>query len=257
MDQGVLYNKSQKILSGFTQYIVRLFSFGCTKSLLDIDYRHGFSYNSTSVMRGFRQTSDLQMRERSVGVSSLTVFMLTYFLSMLETEEERLTFAAFYEEHRNRCLRAALAITKSMDLAEDAVQDAFLRMIRHKDKYFTDFGKRTGTTIVIMVKSAALNILHRENQLVHSQLDESTPDCTPDVFRIVAGKDAVDRVQHHVSKLDEANQTVYEMKFLRGMSDGEIAEEIGITKNAVAIRIHKIRSSIISTMEAEGFDNVD
>jgi RNA polymerase sigma-70 factor (ECF subfamily) len=181
--------------------------------------------------------------------------MLSLYLSMLETEEERSTFAAFYEAHQNRCLRVALAITQNKDLAEEAVQEAFLRMIRHKEKYFTDPGKRTATTIVIIVKSEAINLLRRENRLGHEPLDESEPDRAPDAFRIVAGKDAVHRVKLHVSRLDEVNQAVYEMKFLRGLTDSEIAEEIGVSKNAAAVRIHKIRNGIISKLEAEVSEN--
>lgn len=185
--------------------------------------------------------------------------MLALFLSMLETEEERATFAAFYEKHKGRCLRVALAITKNQDWAEDAVQDAFLKMIKQKDEYFSDPRKRTGTQIVIIVRSRAIEILRREKRLDHSLLENVehlTPDHAPNAFRVAAGKDALERIKRHVSQLDEVNQAIYEMKFIRQMTDGEIAEEIGISKNAVALRAHKLRKSIIEKMEAEDAMNV-
>jgi RNA polymerase sigma-70 factor (ECF subfamily) len=177
---------------------------------------------------------------------------------MLETDEERSTFAVFYEKHKGRCLKVALAITHNQSWAEDAVQEAFLKMIKQKEKYFSDPRKRTGTQIVIIVKGKAIEVLRREKRLDHSFLEDVenlTPDRSPNAFRIAAGKDAVERVKHLVSQLDDINQTIYEMKFLRQMADGEIAEEIGISKNAVAVRAHKLRKSIIGKLEAE--DSID
>jgi len=177
---------------------------------------------------------------------------------MLESDEERASFAQFYNEHQGKCLAVAYAITKNHVWAEEAVHEAFLRMIRYKDKYFTDLRKRTVTLIVIMVRSEALNLLRREKRLDHAILDDVEPFIAneePDSFRIVAGKDALKRLEHHISQLDEISQALYEMKYILEKSDGEIAEFIGLSKNAVAIRIHRIRKGLIEVMRKEGYVN--
>jgi len=182
--------------------------------------------------------------------------MLALYIAMLETDEERGLFADFYEQHKGRCLQVALAITHNQAWAEDAVHNAFMRMIRHKDKYFTDPGKRTRTQIVIMVKSEALNLLKREKRLDHSLLDDVEPivaNDEPEAFRVASGKEAMAALQRHVSLLDETSRTLYQMKYISGRTDGEIADEVGITKNAVAIRIHKIRKSLLEKMRKEGY----
>ena len=177
-------------------------------------------------------------------------------LFVIEADEERLVLAEFYKEHKGKCLKVALAITRNQALAEEAIQDAFLRLIKNKEKYFSDSGKRTRTQIVIMVRSAALNILRREKRLDHKLLDDYEPilpNAEPDAYRIVAGKEAVDRLQYHVSQLDEVSQSIFEMKFLLGKSDGEIADMIGFQKNTVAVRIHRLKSSLFETMRKEGY----
>lgn len=182
--------------------------------------------------------------------------MLIIYLSMLETDEERESFAEFYEKHQGKCLAVANAITKNHVWAEEAVHNAFLRMIRHKDKYFTDLRKRTRTQIVIMVRSEAINILNREKKLDHIPLDDVEPiiaNDVPDNFRIAASKETMNRLEHHVSQLDEISQALFEMKYILDFSDGEIAERVGLSKNAVAIRVHRIRKKLIDDLRQEGF----
>jgi RNA polymerase sigma-70 factor (ECF subfamily) len=182
--------------------------------------------------------------------------MLVFYFGVLETDEERITFAAFYEEHLGKCLAAARSITNNRSWAEDAVQNAFLRMIRHKEKYFSDERKRTRSTIVIMVKSEAFNILKRENRLEHSLLENAEPfiaDGEPDMSRIIIGKESLDRLKKHLSTLDEVSQTLFEMKYILEMTDGEIAKTVGLSKNAVALRLHRMTKAAHDVLEKEGF----
>jgi RNA polymerase sigma-70 factor (ECF subfamily) len=175
---------------------------------------------------------------------------------MLETDDERKLFADFYDAHYGKCVALAFSITRNHAWAEDAVHNAFLKMIRHKDKYFVDLRKRTRTQIVIMVKSAAIDLLRCEKRLDHVLLDDYEtiiPNDEPDALRFVTSKEAVEKLQYYVSQLDEVSQTLYEMKWLLEQSDSEIAEEIGISKNAVAIRIHKIRKGLLENMKKDGY----
>jgi RNA polymerase sigma-70 factor (ECF subfamily) len=182
--------------------------------------------------------------------------MLSFYLSALDTEEEQRNFAKYYEKHLGKCLAVARRITQNKALAEDAVHNAFMKMIRHKEKYFSDLGKRTATTIVIMVKSESLDILKLEKRHVHSDLDDVEPiiaDNKSDIFGIVAKKEAVIRIKRYVSTLDDLNKTVFEMKFVEDISDGEIADSVGLTKNAVALRVHKLRNEIKKILREEGY----
>ena len=184
--------------------------------------------------------------------------MLLVCITVFGTDDERVILAEFYEEHMGKCLMAALAVTHNQDWAEEAVQNAFLKIMLQKEKYFSDPGKRTGTLIVIMVKSAAIDILRREKRLDHAMIDdleEIIPNNEPDLLRIAISKEAVERLQYHVSQLDEASQTIFEMKYLLGQTDGEIAVELGLQKNTVAVRIHRLKEALRDIMRKEGYIN--
>jgi RNA polymerase sigma-70 factor (ECF subfamily) len=181
--------------------------------------------------------------------------MLALYLGMLETEEEQKNFADYYEKHKGLCIRVALAITKNQAWAEEAVHNAFLKMIRHKEKYFTESCKRTASQIVIMVKSAAIDLIRKEKRLDHVSLDNVEPiiaNKAPDALRIVAGKEAIDRLQYHISQLNEVNRTMYRMRYILGMTDGEIAEAVGSNNNAVSVRLHRITKGLFEALREEG-----
>jgi RNA polymerase sigma-70 factor (ECF subfamily) len=174
----------------------------------------------------------------------------------LENEDDHLAFQQYYEQHKGRCLAIALAITRNHAWAEDAVQDAFLKILRNKGKYFPDLRKKAGLQIVIMVKCAAIDILRKEKRLAHAALDDCgdvAADTGQDVVRAVVSDEAAHRLRHHVSQLDEVNQAVFEMKCLGGMTDGEIAAILGLSENAVATRFHRMRKKLSDKLKAEGY----
>jgi DNA-directed RNA polymerase specialized sigma24 family protein len=79
------------------------------------------------------------------------------------------------------------------------------------------------------------------------------PNDEPYALRIAAGKEAVKRLQYHVSQLDETSQSLFEMKYILGRNDGEIADMVGLKKNTVAVRIHRLKSTLFETMRKEGY----
>ena len=60
--------------------------------------------------------------------------MLVYLLSAIETDEDRALFVDLFEKYHDRMEQAALRIVKNSHDAEDAVQNAYLQIIRHLDK---------------------------------------------------------------------------------------------------------------------------
>lgn len=62
--------------------------------------------------------------------------MLAIYLSILETEEERIILEEFYRDNHDFLLNYANKILSSRERAEDSVHEAFVSMIKNKEKYF-------------------------------------------------------------------------------------------------------------------------
>ena len=87
------------------------------------------------------------------------------FLSMLETPEEQSRFTALYETYRYLLWYVAKDILKDRDLAEDAVQEAYLTLARHMDRVEEVNSPRTKRFLVTIVKSRAIDILRRQRRV--------------------------------------------------------------------------------------------
>jgi RNA polymerase sigma-70 factor (ECF subfamily) len=60
--------------------------------------------------------------------------MLTYYLSLIDDEPSRTLFEQLYQLYVHTMFHVAHGILQDHMLAEDAVHDAFLRILNHLDK---------------------------------------------------------------------------------------------------------------------------
>ncbi len=90
--------------------------------------------------------------------------MLSFYLSMVETEEERNLISDLYTRYEQKMYYAALGILHNQHSAEDAVHEAFLRIINNLHKLYFENDKKTEALVVIIVKNVALNMLKKDNR---------------------------------------------------------------------------------------------
>ena len=67
--------------------------------------------------------------------------MLVFLLAALENDEDKKLFTEIYEQYRPQMERTAMHFLKSHADVEDAVQNAFMQMIRHFEKIY-DYQKK-------------------------------------------------------------------------------------------------------------------
>ena len=57
--------------------------------------------------------------------------MLNIFLSLIDSDEDKAKFSNLYEQYKNLMFYIARDILKDEHLAEDAVQEAFIRIAKN------------------------------------------------------------------------------------------------------------------------------
>ena len=92
--------------------------------------------------------------------------MLAFFLAALESEEERRQFVVLYEQNHEKMELAALGILKEQHDAEDAVQNAFLQVIRHFEKIPEISCEELPFWLISIVKNEALMILRKRRNVL-------------------------------------------------------------------------------------------
>lgn len=92
--------------------------------------------------------------------------MLAILLAALESEADKQKFTDIYEQYHPQMEQTALRILKNQHDAEDAVQNAFMQIIRHFEKTDEISCEKLPFWIVCIVKNEAVTILRKNQRTV-------------------------------------------------------------------------------------------
>lgn len=149
------------------------------------------------------------------------------------------TFEALIENHRPALLRAALKFCHGDEaLAEDMVQDTYVKALRHADRF------ASGTNL----RAWLLRILYNTVMSVyrHKQVAREAPypeGFDPEV-ELPADGEVSDELLQAVSDLPEDYRKVFLMAALEDSPYQEIADKLGIPVGTVMSRLWRARKSL-------------
>ncbi len=172
--------------------------------------------------------------------------MLALFLAALESDEDRRRFSALYERYHGKMERIAIGILRDQRDAEDAVQNAFLQIIRHFEKISEISCEELPFWIISIVKNEALMLLRKRRNILPLEDWEGFEQSAGDIAEYTA-------LVELFRQLPETYRAVLEMKLLIGCTDQEIAERLGISETAVSSRASRGRALLRKLVEKEGF----
>lgn len=141
---------------------------------------------------------------------------------------------------------AARYFPESPEEREDAVQNAWVKIIQHVDRLQEIPEDRIPFWLACVAKNEALTILRK--QKTHLPLEEWA---AAGMEMPGGGMQAVS-VQEVISAMPETYRTVLEMKFVEGFTNREIAQALRISESAVGTRVLRGRALLKEKLEAEG-----
>ncbi|MCL2222373.1 MAG: sigma-70 family RNA polymerase sigma factor [Oscillospiraceae bacterium] len=179
--------------------------------------------------------------------------MLFLYLSALETEDERSKMAEIYETLHYTCLSVAMRITKNQAMAEDAVHNAFISLIKHKEKYLSLSRCKLRSQIVIIVKNKAIDLLRGEKNISEEPIDESDIISYEfDISEHIISKEAYKELVDCVSLLPEHYKVVFQLRYYHELSNKEIAEMLDEPQRHISVKIHRAKKELKKLLLKEG-----
>ena len=172
--------------------------------------------------------------------------MLSFFLAILESDADRQMFVTIYEQHHSQMERVAIKILKNQSDAEDAVQNAFMQVIRHFERIYQIPCENLPFWLISIVKNEAYMILRKNKRVVPLEDWPSFSKRAADVSDYAA-------LVELFSELPDIYRQVLEMKVLLGYADEAISAHLGISKTAVSTRASRGRQLLREILEKEGF----
>lgn len=172
--------------------------------------------------------------------------MLVCYLQMLDTPEEKNRFEQIYLKYRSLMYHVADGILHNRQDAEDAVHNAFLRIIQHSRRLRNIPAQDMAPLVTVIARNEAISLQRKRK----GELPLEDCDGLAETLEAVTDYHALVDI---FTRLPQTYRTALEMKLLLGYSDGEIAARLDLSKTAVSTRISRGRQLLRDIAEREGF----
>ena len=171
--------------------------------------------------------------------------MLIYLLTLIDNEGDRQKFTAIYQEYHVQMEKVALRILSEHNDAEDAVQNAWIQVIKHFHKVSEIPCEELLFWLISITKNEALMILRKRRKTVPLE----NWDATTEVWNHDMNYQEIVAL---FTRLPETYRVTLEMKFLLQYTDHEIAQHLGISETAVSTRVNRGRTLLRELAIKEG-----
>ena len=158
-----------------------------------------------------------------------------------------------YYECRDVMFSTALGIVKNYSQAEDIVQQAFIRIIRHIDRINDIPADEVKGYVIYIVRNLSLDYLRKvkHDNTVPFDSVEYSADNGETLENIAMVDFQIDTVKEKLKEMDDKYALPLILKYTLQMSHSEIAELLDISIENVKVRCHRGRKKLIEAITKE------
>lgn len=160
-------------------------------------------------------------------------------------------FDDLYGLHAGAAVRTAYLITRNQTSAEDAVQEAFVQVLRNVSS-LRDVASFRSWFYRIVVNAAKRLVRSGSVQTVpldlenHDKADATAP--APD--ELALSGEEVERLRAAIGELNEAHRVPVFLRYFTGLSEQEIAQALDLPPGTVKSRLHTARRLLQERLES-------
>ena len=170
--------------------------------------------------------------------------MLQFYLSMIDTPEKKAKFEELYKRYHGLLISRAYDILRNGQDAEDAVHQAFMRLIPNMDKLEEIECPKTKSYLIITVERVCIDQYNKRKKIVqipYEDIDESKISMAQnDDFTNIEYTELLAKV----NLLPDMYADILYLKYCEGYSTKEISESMGITTATARKRLERARDQL-------------
>ena len=168
--------------------------------------------------------------------------MISTALALLKTDEQRNVLSEFYQKYKNRFYAIAYSKLHGKTAAEDAVQEAFLRIVDKPENFFK----------IEHNKRVAYDMFNKNNA---HKIEELTEDVSDEAYTLgledtVTGSVSKNELLAFILKLPVLQRDILNLKVVFELSNSEIAQKLNVSETVVRQRLFQARKSILDFLES-------
>lgn len=179
------------------------------------------------------------------------------YLSVIETTEDKSLFEAIYYTYRNQMYSIACGILKDESLAEDAVQEALLRLAKQITVFREMPENEVRAYILITTKNTAINIYKKEQKYNRNiiSIEDAAPLFIED--NVLAQQISNERqrtLAAIIADLPALQRNILTLRYTHEMKCSEIAIALGRKPATVRKELSRARQILIEKCRKAGLD---
>ena len=163
---------------------------------------------------------------------------------------DRVAFELLVRRHNQRLFRAARAMLNADNDAEDAVQQAWLDIYRNLSTFRGDAAFTTWATRITI--NAAIRHARKRPALSEASDGETEPGPEVALERAEMGR----LLERCLAQLPQGNREVMVLRDVLELDTAETAECLGLTEEAVRVRLHRARATVAAALTELTLDRV-
>lgn len=173
--------------------------------------------------------------------------------------QDILAFESLYDRYGVLVFSTSLRILGDVQVAEDIVQEVFLRLWRNPDSYHTERGSFPNWLLSVTRNRSIDELRSRSRRLRHEAAPFGSPEERPGVDErddpalAAQVEDERDFVKQALAALPTEQRQAIELAYFRGLTQQEIAEQLrqplGTVKTRIRLGMRKLRVNLKSQEE--------
>ncbi len=150
-----------------------------------------------------------------------------------------------YERHKSKVYRTATAITHDERMAEDILQEVFLRVNRYADSFdqtqpFEPWLYR----ITVNLSYSWINKAKRWVSFFQNAIERLKAPSKRDPERVTEGREQRELLRRAINGLPDSHRVVVILYYLEGLSVNEVAYALGVPEGTIKSRLYYAREKL-------------
>lgn len=170
----------------------------------------------------------------------------------LLTQHDAMAFECLFRRHYRYLYTVAIQYLKSPALAEDALQEVYLKLWTHREQL--DPSQSIKAYLAVAMRHQVLNMIRREKRAIlhHIEHHQARPDTDTTTEDTLALNDYTSVFQKALDQLPAQRRLVFQLRAENGMTNNEVAAQLQISVNTVKVHYYQASRFLRNYLKTQG-----
>ena len=169
--------------------------------------------------------------------------MLTYLLSMIDSEEGRSKFENIYYKYKDFMFKVAISVTRNYHDAEEALQNALFTISQNILKVQTSDEIKLKSFLRVIVKNSSIDLVRKRERTSFISIDSLEIE-DREISDYIENTDIKEEYIKKVLSMPNIYREVLVLNVIHSMTPSQIAKTLSIPVNTVNTRLRRGRKTL-------------